>query len=181
MLHYQNRLHKQAGAALFISLILLLALTIIGLSAANRSTLQERMAANVHLRNVAFNAAESAIGGFMVEASTGNKLDQNHMLSELRLTGTLTDRCFDQTGARVTCGSATLDGDRSGVIKSEVSAQIVDDCNPISCGGYSLGSVAATGGIGCRVYQIDGSGQVGTQTQSTSLWAYEVSVCIKGD
>jgi len=178
-MQYYKTPQKQQGAALFVSLIMLIALTIIGLSAAQRSTLQERMAANVHVQNVAFNAAESAIGGFMLEAGTGNKLLPTHMLFQLRTTGSITDKCYDATGTRVPCGSAYLDGDKSNAVLSMVDAQIVDDCNPKSCGGYSLGSVAAAGGIGCRIYQIDGTGQVGNQTASTSLWAYEVSVCTK--
>lgn len=51
----------QRGAALFVSLMLLLVLTLIGLSAANVGLLQERMAGNVREYNAAFQAAEATL------------------------------------------------------------------------------------------------------------------------
>jgi hypothetical protein len=55
-----NQLAKaQQGAVLLISLILLLLLTVLALTAANRSTLQERMAANSQDANMAFQTAEA--------------------------------------------------------------------------------------------------------------------------
>lgn len=54
---------KQSGAALFISLMFLILLTLIGLSAANVGILQERMAGNVRESNIAFQTAEAALRG----------------------------------------------------------------------------------------------------------------------
>ncbi|MDN6871388.1 pilus assembly PilX family protein [Pseudomonas citronellolis] len=56
---------SQSGMALLVSLILLLLLTIIAITAATRSSLQERMAANSQQQNVAFQAAESGIQGWI--------------------------------------------------------------------------------------------------------------------
>jgi len=53
----------QRGAALFISLMFLILLTLIGLSAANVGILQERMAGNVREANIAFQTAEAALRG----------------------------------------------------------------------------------------------------------------------
>lgn len=167
---------KQSGVALFISLIMLLALTIIGLSAANRSNLQERMASNLHLQNLAFNGAESAVGGFVAETFTGNKLDPSHVLYEIRISGSLADQCYDNSGQRADCGGVYIDGDRGSSITSEVEVAVLQDCNPRACGGFSIGD-GASGGIGCRVYKIDGEGTVGTKTETSSLWAYEVTAC----
>jgi len=166
---------KQSGAALFVSLILLLALTIIGLSAANRSNLQTRMAANMHVQNLTFNAAESAIGAFVVDSFTGDKLTPGHILYDLRINGNLTGVCYDQAGARVACSGVYLDGDRSGKLRSQLTATVMSDCNPTACGGFSLG----LGGnrVGCRVFKVDGTGTLGTQSQSTSMWAYEITRC----
>ena len=172
----QLNYRKQSGAALFVSLILLMALTIIGLSAANRSNLQERMASNLHIQNVAFNAAESAVGGFVVDSFTGNKLDINHVLYDLRITGSLNNVCYDNTGARKECGGVFLDSDRSAKTVSELSVDVVQDCNPRACGGFSLGN-SASGSIGCRVYEISGTGTVGTKSETSTLWAYEVTAC----
>ena len=55
--------NRQRGAALFISLMFLIILTVIGLSAANVSVLQERMAGNVRETNEAFQIAEATLRG----------------------------------------------------------------------------------------------------------------------
>lgn len=51
----------QRGVALFISLVLLLILTIIGVSAVQTTTMETRMARNEHDSMLAFQAAESAL------------------------------------------------------------------------------------------------------------------------
>lgn len=52
---------RERGAALMVSLILLLILTLLGLSSVQNTTLQERMAGNYRSSVVAFEAAESAL------------------------------------------------------------------------------------------------------------------------
>ena len=61
----QQSLHlrrvRQRGIALVIALVFLLLLTMIGITAMQTGTLQERMAGNVRDRNVAFQLAEEAL------------------------------------------------------------------------------------------------------------------------
>lgn len=52
---------RQSGAALLIGLILLLIMTVLGLSASNVSIMQERMAGNVTQNNIAFQRAEETL------------------------------------------------------------------------------------------------------------------------
>lgn len=52
---------RNRGVALFISLVLLLVLTIVGVSAVQTTTLETRMARNEHDTLLAFQAAESAL------------------------------------------------------------------------------------------------------------------------
>jgi type IV pilus assembly protein PilX len=52
---------KQNGVALFISLVLLLVLTIIGISSVQTTSLEVRMTRNEHDSMLAFQAAESAL------------------------------------------------------------------------------------------------------------------------
>jgi type IV pilus assembly protein PilX len=52
---------RQSGLVLFISLVLLLVLTITGLSGVQTTSLEQRMARNAHDRMLAFQAAESAL------------------------------------------------------------------------------------------------------------------------
>ena len=63
--------HKlNRGAALFISLMFLIILTLIGLSAANVGIMQERMAGNVRETNEAFQSAEATLRE--IEKELGN-------------------------------------------------------------------------------------------------------------
>lgn len=51
----------QTGAALFVSLVFLLVLTLIGITGTQIASLQEKMASNLRDRNLAFQAAETAL------------------------------------------------------------------------------------------------------------------------
>lgn len=54
--------HKnQRGSALIISLLILLVLTIIGVTALNSTVMEEKMASNFQTGNTAYQAAESAV------------------------------------------------------------------------------------------------------------------------
>jgi type IV pilus assembly protein PilX len=53
--------HKQQGIVLFVSLVLLLLLTIISVSAVQTTSLEERMSRNARDEALAFQAAESAL------------------------------------------------------------------------------------------------------------------------
>ena len=53
--------NRQTGVVLVIGLVFLLIMTITGISAIQRSTLQERMAANAGTRTAVFQAAEAAL------------------------------------------------------------------------------------------------------------------------
>ena len=53
--------HKQSGAVLFVSLIMLLLMTIIGVTSMRSTVLEEKMAGNMIDRGLAFQAAETAL------------------------------------------------------------------------------------------------------------------------
>jgi len=57
----RTELRRQNGAVLIISLVLMLILTILGLTAANTTTLQSKMSINMADRNMALQAAEHAM------------------------------------------------------------------------------------------------------------------------
>ena len=52
---------KQQGAALIIALVLMLVLTVLGISGMNMATLELRMAANAQASQLAFQAAETGV------------------------------------------------------------------------------------------------------------------------
>ena len=63
--------HKEGeGAVLIISLIMLLLLTIIGVTAIQTTSLEEKMAGNMRDQNLAFQAAESALRVGETETAT---------------------------------------------------------------------------------------------------------------
>jgi len=59
--HRTHKIAAQRGAALIISLLLLLTLTVLALSAANVGTLEQRMASNFSQSNIAFQRAEDVL------------------------------------------------------------------------------------------------------------------------
>lgn len=66
----------QRGMALLVSLMLLLLLTVIAISAANMSSMQQRMAINSQNQNVAFQASESGLAAWIDNyVKTGTTLD----------------------------------------------------------------------------------------------------------
>jgi type IV pilus assembly protein PilX len=54
---------RERGAALIVALILLLLMTVLGVTAMRTTTLQERMAGNARDSNLAFQSAEAALRG----------------------------------------------------------------------------------------------------------------------
>lgn len=52
---------SQSGSALIVSLIMLLLISLIGVGSMQGTILQERMASNLHDRNIAFQASERAL------------------------------------------------------------------------------------------------------------------------
>jgi len=57
----KNPYKQQHGAALIVSLIVLLLMTIIGINSIKTTTLEERMAGNLRDQNLSFQSAEAAI------------------------------------------------------------------------------------------------------------------------
>ena len=58
---YQRLPHRQTGAALITGLILLIVMTLIGVTAMQTTALEERMAGNMRDQNLAFQAAEAGL------------------------------------------------------------------------------------------------------------------------
>ena len=76
MTRYTGGLAPQRGSALIVALVFLLAMTLIGTTAMQGTTQQERMAGNYWDRNLAFQAAEAAlsVGGRDVGSRSASNL-----------------------------------------------------------------------------------------------------------
>ncbi|OGR32354.1 MAG: hypothetical protein A2091_00395 [Desulfuromonadales bacterium GWD2_61_12] len=70
----QGILDNESGAVLIVSLILLLVLTLLGITAMQSTTLEEKMAGNLADRNLAFQAAEAALRDAENEIENGSLL-----------------------------------------------------------------------------------------------------------
>lgn len=168
----------QSGAALFVALIMLLVLTIIGISASQRSSLQERMASNMHLDSMTFNASESAIASFLNEANQGNpKANTEHVLSKI-LSNQAIDKQYDESGLRVASGF--LDKNLSGgSLIASVEPSIIQECQA-PCPGFSLSTRPE---MSCRVFLFEGQGQLSkggatVKTTNTSLFVRQITPCL---
>jgi len=58
---FDSRPHRQSGFVLIVALVLLLVLTLLGLAAAQSTSLEERMARNARNHDMAFQAAEAGL------------------------------------------------------------------------------------------------------------------------
>ena len=88
---------RQRGASLFVALVMMIAITLIGIAGANLSTSEERMARNARDSNIALQAAEAALR----DAETD-------IVATRALSGaTLFSTTCDQTGGKGLCIPAT--------------------------------------------------------------------------
>ncbi|WP_373083410.1 PilX N-terminal domain-containing pilus assembly protein [Zhongshania sp.] len=69
--HPQSEIVRQSGAALIVSLVFMLILTIISIASMQTATLQERMAGNMKDNTIAFQAAEAALRLAEVDLKSG--------------------------------------------------------------------------------------------------------------
>ena len=91
-----KRIHRQRGAALIVSLVFLLILTIISVASMQTATLQERMAGNMKEDTIAFQAAEAAL-------RTGENFIANGILPSFNGTNGLFESCPDPDDDRAAC------------------------------------------------------------------------------
>lgn len=72
---------SQSGSALIVSLIMLLLISLIGVGSMQGTILQERMASNLHDRNIAFQASERAlrVGENWLAGSAGSALTSDRL------------------------------------------------------------------------------------------------------
>ena len=75
MTQSQHNNHHQRGAALITALVMLVILTMLGLSSMSTNTMEERMAANSQETNRSFQAAESGLDQGYADADS---FDLNH-------------------------------------------------------------------------------------------------------
>jgi type IV pilus assembly protein PilX len=93
--------NRQTGMVMVFALLILMSLTILGVSSVSSSLMQNKMAVSMESRSLAFDAAESAIGGVMFES------EDKELLSDDTLNDPLSDaragNQFDPTVQDLSC------------------------------------------------------------------------------
>lgn len=99
-------LASQQGAALFIALIILLLVSLMGVSGMRGGLFQEQMASNSQSEEMTFQAAETAINGVIDKARQNDAL-----LAELMTVSSDKVQCVTKNNGLVdgACGSTTFD------------------------------------------------------------------------
>ena len=161
---------SQRGAALFISLVILLVLSVIGISAMRGGLLQSLMATNMQQQEVVRSAAESSTSTVWAIATEQQRADG----SVLVLSAESPDRTFtgfiDGSGA-ITLEEAQLDddGERADpVLTSQVVVAFLD-CAPTACGPSSI-VLSPASPVQCYAFRVDGNTTVGDTQGSVSSW-----------
>ncbi len=152
--------NRQSGAVLIISLIMLLLLTLIGMTGSQVTSLEEKMAGNSKNQNLAFQAAESALR--VGETATATVATSNFY--------TGSTQPIDWTNSRVTTYSS---GTLAGVSSAHAPKYIIESLATTTGGsggsGNSLEAGTTGGSAGVSWYRITAKGMGGTANSVVTL------------
>lgn len=110
---------RQQGAALVVALIILLMITLMGVSAVKSGLFHERMAFNAQAEELSFHAAETAIGGVIAEART-NSVMLTKLVDDR---GAETEHCISLADGLVdgACSDASTIDERDSLVSEATS------------------------------------------------------------
>jgi len=164
----QKTLKNQQGSALLMSLIFLVVLTVLGLTALNSGTIDTQVSSNLQQAKTAFYAAQSAANAFTNQGNAGNDLiEAGHILAATRAAANPVDPdSINVADALTMCVGA------NGVNNADCNATFLQanfkartdtwyrGCNgpATECPGFSLG--VGTTIPGCHRYQVQGTGWI---------------------
>lgn len=170
----QINVNKNAGMVMVFALLILMSLTILGVTSVSGSLMQSKMALSMERRSLAFDAAESAIAGVMFESEDKQILAnplKNDPLSDARggnqINLTLqTLSCFDNnTWTNRTLTTNGLVKDNRHVAAGEyVASPAIDSWSRTAflreqpCVGSS--NVIGGSNISCHIFIVRGCGQL---------------------
>lgn len=89
-----NYSYKQSGSVLIISLIILVAMTLIGITAMRTTVLEEKMAGNMRNKEVAFQAAEATL-------RAAERYIQNNIISTVAFDNDGSDGLYNHDDVRI--------------------------------------------------------------------------------
>ncbi|WP_340680658.1 pilus assembly PilX N-terminal domain-containing protein [Paraglaciecola sp.] len=170
----QINFNKNAGMVMVFALLILMSLTILGVTSVSGSLMQSKMAMSMERRSLAFDAAESAIAGVMFESEDKQILAnplKNDPLSDARggnqINLTLqTLSCFDNntwTNRTLTTNGLVKDN-RHVAVGEYVASPAIDSWSRTAflreqpCVGSS--NVIGGSNISCHIFIVRGCGQL---------------------
>jgi len=161
---------KQAGAALILSLIFLMILTLIGVSGLNNSGLELRMAHNYRLNNYIFHGAESEIQAIVQTATEqGNPL--------YTVGDNILKMALDRGQGVVLDNELNADAiDYPAYALPNVGAAALTTSSTVENRGQSLCPGSSSGTVNCELFQITsaasigGTGAAGTHRQGIRMY-----------
>ncbi|WP_018983002.1 PilX N-terminal domain-containing pilus assembly protein [Salinimonas chungwhensis] len=167
-------MRKQQGVVLIMALLILLSLTVIGISAVSSSLSQSKMAMSMQQSGLAFDAAEAALAGVFFEAEDEILLANDTLMDPLSAArqGTPLDpqtdalSCFENaqwTNRQLTVNGLTTNTNHTeaGDYQSEIRTQSWSRTAFVreqACRGSS--NVIGGSNISCHVFIVRGCGQV---------------------
>ena len=160
---------KQHGATLMISLMLLLVMTLIGVTAMGTSSLEEKMAGNARDKHLAFNAAEAALRDAerYVTEDIVSVAAFDGSYTGLYAVGSDPDITADATWANSLSYAGTIDG-----IKTEPK-YIVEVMGNVGNEDPNIGDYSTTSGAGViTTYRITARGTGGSDNSVVMLQSY---------
>lgn len=160
--------HRQRGVALVMALVFLLLMTIIGITALNTTALEEKMAGNVKDRNLAFQAAESALtlGGNWLNTQIGKPAFPNNSIGLYSPSTTATEvwDSVDWSGSNLVTFPNTPGQSGSGNL-GKINTQpkyIIEDLGEIQESGGSLVMSSDYKSKGTTILRVTARGTGGT-------------------
>ncbi|WP_455208163.1 pilus assembly PilX family protein [Kaarinaea lacus] len=141
---------KQQGSALVISLLILLVLTIIGVTALNSTVMEERMSSNFQTGNTAYQAAESAVNQTFITIANDYTLVGQAMAAGPAPTGT--------GNAPVPTPTVVMSGSSSGADPNANNTTTLN--TTVSYHGPGLGENCSIRLCGAEVVRVAGTGTI---------------------
>ena len=174
---YILTMHRQRGVVLIMALVFLVILTILGITAMSTTSLEEKMAGNARDRNLAFQAAETALlcGENFIAAQTSKPNFAVNTGGLYVPSTTITPQWYNNVWT--TAGSASCG---VGIVLGNVNTQpqyIIEDLGEVPEVGGSKVLPGAYKGKGNTIARVTSSGTGGTDAaqvmvQSTYSRAY---------
>jgi len=170
----QLRMQHQRGMVLVLALLVLMSLTVLGVSAVSSSLMQSKMAGSTERRSLSFDVAEAAIAGVIFESEDQVLLSTaalNDPLSDAR-SGNQIDlaaeqlSCFEDvnwTNRTMTSGGLTTGTQHQGAGNYRSTPEISSWSRTAFVREQScIGSSNVIGGsnVSCHVFMVKGCGQI---------------------